>query len=225
MQEIDLALDRDGHRLTATVVTAGAGPAPGVLLVHGLGSDRRTNVERARALTGTHGHTCLAVDLAGHGGSSGRLSQVTPRQNLGDVVAAYDALVARPDVVVSRVGVCAASYGAYLAVLLTSRRPVSRLLLRAPALYDDDCLDLPLSERRAGGAGSLALGRLAALAAPVLVVESENDEVIPPETVAAYVAARPGTGLRVLPGAAHALTHPAWREGFLDIVLEFFAPL
>lgn len=225
MPEHDLSLARDGQRLTATVVTAGAGPAPGVLLVHGLGSDRRTNVERARALTSAHGHTCLAIDLAGHGSSTGRLSQVTPRQNLADVVAAYDALVARRDVVPSRVGVCGASYGAYLAVLLTSRRAVGRLLLRAPALYDDDCLDLPLSRRRAGGAGSIALDVLAAVSAPVLVVESEHDEVIPPGTVAAYLAARPGTDLRVLPGAAHALTDPAWRADFLEAVLEFFAPL
>lgn len=223
MPEHDVSLVSDGHRLAATVVTAGAGPAPAVLLVHGLGSDRRTNVERARALTAAHGHTCLAVDLAGHGASTGRLSEVTPRQNLADVLAAYDALVARPDVQASRVGVCAASYGAYLAVLATGHRPVSRLLLRAPALYDDGCLDLPLSARRAGGAGSAALAALAAVTAPVLVVESEHDEVV--RTVAAYLAARPGTDHRVLPGAAHALTDPAWREDFLRAVVEFFAPL
>jgi len=227
MPEHDVVLASGEHRLTATVVSAGAGPAPGVLLVHGLGSDRGTNVERARALTATHGHTCMAVDLAGHGASTGRLSQVTPRQNLADVAAAYDALLDRRDVEPSRVGVCAASYGAYLAVLLTEQRPVSRLLLRAPALYRDDSLDRPLAARRAGDptTATRVLGTFAAVPGPVLVVESEHDEVVPPQTVAAYLAARPGTAHRVLPGAAHALTDPAWRAAFTEVLLAFFAPL
>lgn len=225
MDEITL-LD-GGDALAATVTSAPHPSGAAVLLVHGLGSDRRTNVERAEALTRTYATTCLAVDLRGHGSSSGRLSELTPRMNLHDVLRAYDALLAQPGVWAGRVGVCAASYGAYLSVLLASRRDVARLLLRAPALYVDDGMDTRLGSRQWGSAetaGSL-LGLLGSYDAPLLVVESERDEVVGPDVVAAYLAAAPHARHRVLAQAGHALTDPSWRAAFERLVLDFFADL
>jgi pimeloyl-ACP methyl ester carboxylesterase len=217
--------------LRATVLTPNLTPDPasgaGVLFVHGLGSDRLTNLERASAVADRHGAVCLAVDLGGHGASTGRLSEMTPGQNLRDVIAAYDVLASRPDVAAARIGVCAASYGAYLSVLLTRDRPVAGLLLRAPALYPDGSLDVPLGSRTRGD-GRSARGffdQFAGLACPVLVVESENDEVIGPEVIRAYLDALPTAEHRVLRGAGHALTDPAWRAAFQQMVLDFFADL
>ncbi len=213
--------------LRATVVLPEQPSGAGVLFVHGLGSDRRTNVERAHAVAEQHGITGLAVDLGGHGDSTGALSQMTPRQNLADVVAAFDALASRPGVEAARLGVCAASYGAYLSVLLSRERAVARLLLRAPALYCDDRLDSPLSTRGRGDpeCSKAFLGVLSQVATPILVVESEHDEVIPPRVIQTYLSARPGTRREVLPGAAHALTDPSWRAVFQQMVLDFFADL
>jgi hypothetical protein len=198
-----------------------------VLFVHGLGSSRGTNVDRADAVARSHAATCLAIDLGGHGDSTGRLTQMTPRQNLADVVAAYDRLRSIPGVDPARIGVCAASYGAYLAVLLTAFRPVNRMLLRAPALYADDCFDQGLSQRRAGDptTAPTPLAHLALFPGPVTIVESEHDEIISPDTIAAYLAALPRAGHVVQPGARHALTDPAWREAYQRIIVDFFAPL
>lgn len=206
--------------LAATVATPAVPSGLGVLLVHGMGSDRTSHVERAAALAHRLGATSLALDLGGHGSSEGRLSQVTPRQNLDDLTVGYDALAARPTV--QRVAVCGASYGAYLAVLLTETRPVHRLVLRAPALYADGLLDAPLAQRRRGDASSPAVGVLGRYRGPVLVVESERDEVIPAWVVQAYCASRPGITRTVMP-ATHALTDPAWRAAFTDLVVDFLA--
>jgi hypothetical protein len=213
--------------LAGTLVTPDAPRGAGVLFVHGLGSRRGTNVDRADAVARSHAATCLAIDLGGHGDSTGRLTQMTPRQNLADVVAAYDRLRSIPGVDPARIGVCAASYGAYLAVLLTALRPVDRMLLRAPALYADDCFDQGLSQRRAGDptTAPTPLAHLALFPGPVTIVESEHDEIISPDTVAAYLAALPRAGHVVQPGARHALTDPSWREAYQRIIVDFFAPL
>lgn len=220
-----VSIRSDDRELVGTVVSPPTPSGAAVIFVHGLGSSRATNIERAEAVAARHAATCLAIDLGGHGDSSGRLSEMTPRGNLADLVAAHDALVAEPDVDPSQVGVCAASYGAYLAVLLTALRPVDRLLLRAPALYADDCFDRGLGQRRAGTAvtAPTPLAHLGLFAGPVTIVESELDEVIGHDPIAAYLAALPRATHLVQGGARHALTEPAWRAEFQQIVVEFFA--
>jgi pimeloyl-ACP methyl ester carboxylesterase len=175
------------------------------------------------------GHTCLAVDLSGHGDSAGSLSQVTPEQNLRDVVAAFDALLDHPHVQPGRVAVVASSYGSYLSVLLTEQRAVARLVLRVPALYTDASLGRPLGRRERPGPSEAprtrALRVLARYTGPVLVVESEHDDVVPAWLVRAYAHARPGIDHVVQPHAAHALTDPAWRRAFVDLAAVDLATL
>jgi pimeloyl-ACP methyl ester carboxylesterase len=222
-----VSIPGEDRQLVATTVQADSPCGAGVLFVHGLGSSRATNVGRAEALCRASGATCLAVDLGGHGDSGGRLTQMTPRQNMADVVAAFDALAATPGVDPTRIGVCAASYGAYLSVLLSAVRRFDRMLLRAPALYADDCFDLGLSQRRPGDARSAptVLAHLAVFPGRVRIVESEHDEVIGREVIAAYLAARPSAQHTVLAHARHALTDPAWRADYEQIVVAEFSDL
>lgn len=213
--------------VAATLVASSRPSGIGVLFVHGLGSDRRTNVERARALTEAHRATCLAIDLRGHGDSSGRLSQITPQENLADVLAGYDALLDEVSVDGDRVVLCGASYGGYLSVLATAHRAVARLVLRAPALYRDDVAGSTLSERRAGDSLSARrfVATLSATSMPTLLVESERDEVIPHEVVATYLRARPDIEHVVLAGAGHALTDPAWRAEYQRLLVGYVAAM
>ena len=105
---------------------------------------------------------------------------------------------------------CGASFGAYLAALLIADRRIDRLLLRAPALPEG---------------ASLPPG-MASFSGSVLIVVSERDEVIPPSTVAAYTAAFGGRARHeVIRGATHALTDPAWRRVFIDLIVEWCAGL
>lgn len=223
----EISIDNPPRTLAATLVTPQRPSGAAVLFVHGLGSDRLTYTERAQAVAGAHGHTCLALDMGGHGDSTGRLTELTPAGNLQDVTAAFDVLATQPGVDPSRVGICAASYGAYLSLLLTADRQVARLLMRAPALYEDGLFHMRLGARRMGSRDTAGqtLARLAAYAGPVLLVESERDEVISHAIIEAYRGSRSDVQHRVLAGATHALTDPSWRAEFQQIVVDFVADL
>ena len=205
---------------------AGAAGAPGILFVHGLRSDQDGYRERARAAVERLGAVAVTFDLGGHGRSGGDLAGLTARTHLGDVLAAYDLLASRPTVDPERIGVCGASYGAYLTALLTAERPAARLLLRAPALLADDDFDTPVEARAArwGGGPSRALEQLARYDGPVLVVESALDEVIDAATIEAYRAACRRGSHEVIPDAGHALAGPA-RAAFRELIVSWFAAL
>jgi pimeloyl-ACP methyl ester carboxylesterase len=154
------------------------------------------------------------------------LELLTPEDHLADLCAAYDALANFPYVDHAKIGVCAASYGAYIATLLTRERPVTRLLLRAPAMYGDDDYRQPLGFRRKSRAdvsAPMLTGSLAAFKGEMLVLESGADEVIPHEVVAAYLAACPSARHRLIAGASHRLTDPEWEKQFIQTILNFFA--
>jgi pimeloyl-ACP methyl ester carboxylesterase len=199
--------------------------AAGILFIHGWESSKRGFLERARAVSADCGAECVAFDLSGHGeDAAAPADSFSPRQHLGEATAAYDELAARAGVDPGRIGVCGASYGGYLAALLIARRPVASLLVRAPALYPDAAFEMPPRERRTelvANAEARPLRNLAAFAGPVLVVESERDEVIPREVVAAYLASRPGIRHETIPGAAHAMSDPAWNQAYLDLILHW----
>ncbi|MPY77365.1 MAG: alpha/beta fold hydrolase [Actinophytocola sp.] len=211
--------------LAADLVTPATPSGAGLLFVHGYHSSRRKQTLRAAEVSERLGHTGLAADLSGHGDSPGDLRECTRQDYLRDVVAAYDALAAADDV--DRIGVCAASYGAYLSCLLLGERPVARLLIRAPALYIDADGEDPESRRHLRKLidTNAALANLAAFDGDTLVLESEHDEVISQASIEAYLrAARHGTH-RVLAGANHALTDESSNAAFLTEIIDWFAGL
>jgi hypothetical protein len=101
------------------------------------------------------------------------------------------------------------------------------MLLRAPALYSDDCFDSGLGKRRPGDLGTAPtpLAHLALFPGRVTIAESELDEVIGHDTIAAYLGALPSAGHVIQAGARHALTDPLWRSDFQRMVVEFFGSL
>jgi uncharacterized protein len=197
----------------------------GILFIHGSGSDQSGYHQRATAASEGLGATCLTFDLSGHGESDGSRAAFTLRDHLDDSVAAFDTLVCSPEVDANRVGVCAASYGAYLAALLISWRPARSLLLRAPALYADHDLDLPggiLLSSTEAPATAASLRNLADYDGPVLILESECDETIPHAVVEAYLNVCRHTRHEVIPQAGHRLTDETWQAMFLDSLTRWF---
>jgi dienelactone hydrolase len=204
----------------------GAARASGILFVHGLRSNQGGYRERAEAAVERLGAVCLTFDLGGHGQSGGSLAGLSARTHLVDLLAAYDYLGSQPSVDGARIGVCGASYGAYLTALLTSERPSRRLLLRAPALYADQDLDTPFERRGAArdGGPSVALERLARYDGDVLIVESALDEVISAATIDAYRTACRRVAHEVIPDTGHELVGSA-RARFRELIVSWFAGL
>jgi pimeloyl-ACP methyl ester carboxylesterase len=206
-------------------------PAPkraaGLLFVHGLRSSQSSYIARAELVAAQAEVVCLAFDLAGHGTSGGVLAELRPRDHLADISVAYDYLAGLEQVDGDRIGLCGASYGGYLAALFVAERPVKRLLLRAPAVYADDAVELPIGEwhgAQPGRPAAVAFERLHAFPGDVLVVESELDTVIPRSLIDRYTASSPRAQRTVIHGAGHAL-EPKFEKAFVEIVCTWFRGL
>jgi uncharacterized protein len=202
-------------------------PPPGLVFVHGLRSDQTGYRERADVCARA-GITSITFDLGGHGASEGELQHFSLRDHLADVLAVYDTLAGDLGVDASRIGLCGASYGAYLAARTVLERDVRRLLLRAPALYADGDFDVRLERLRSTTDAAVAagtLGKFAGYGGAVLLIESGQDEVIPHAMVEAYRSAFPLSSYHCMAGATHALVEPAWRREFVELILSWFGAL
>ena len=204
---------------------------PAALFIHGWAGSQERDTRRARALSQL-GFVCFTFDLRGHGLSSSELGQVTREDSLADVCRAYDFLASQPHVDGMSIAVIGSSYGGYLAALLTAHRPVRWLCLRVPAIYRDEGWDKPKSEldRRdlatyrqslIAPETNVALAHCRSFAGDVLIVESENDEIVPHPAVASYfrsfVNANSVT-YRIIGGADHALSDKRSKQAYDDIL-------
>lgn len=216
-----------GESIAGTLVTPGT-LVPGMLFVHGWGGSQEQYLARARE-TAALGCVCLTFDLRGHAQTRRQYETVSRATNLADLLAAYDLLAARKHVDPSSLGVVGSSYGGYLAAIMTSMRPVKWLALRAPALYRDAGWELPklrlhkeqdLPSYRASlvpAAANRALQACGAFRGDVLLVESENDAVIPKPVLASYRAAfgsARSLTYRCIDGADHGLTQERDQRGY-----------
>ena len=223
----------DGVHIAGTLI-APSTVVPGVLLVHGWDGSQQQDITRAHELAAL-GCICLTFDLRGHARHLAQREAVTREDNLRDVLAAYDVLVGHPAVDPSAVAVVGASYGGYLAAVLSSLRPVRWLALRVPAIYRDENWEHP--KRRLTG-DDLTLYRQTAiepeknraLAAcedfigDVLVVESEHDTIVPHPVIENYLGAFKhvrSMAYRVQMGADHALSKKIWRQEYTQILLAW----
>src|SRR5437763_11557257 len=176
------------RRTSGTIVSPSALTA-GILFVHGWAGNQTQYLTRARDL-GQLGCVCLTFDLYGHAKTISFQGTVTREDNLNDIIAAYDKLASLPLVDPAAVGVIGSSYGGYLAAILTTRRPVRWLALRAPALYKDEDWSQPkqllnrdeLTKYRLAQvkpSENRALAACTRFEGDVLLVESEYDHLVP----------------------------------------------
>jgi dienelactone hydrolase len=126
----------DGVSLAATWYEPGARSAPAVIFVHMLHKSRR-DWDAVASRFAAEGIGALAVDLRGHGESSGAVPEGENADYsvlVRDVAAARRYLSSRSDVQPARIGIVGASLGANLAVLEASADPsVASLALLSPS--------------------------------------------------------------------------------------------
>ena len=223
----------DGRAIPGTVV-APAAAVPGMLFVQGWGSSQEVYLPRARQIAALG---CVGLTFEPRGVARGdpRHETVSREDNLRDLAAAYDLLAGRPGVDGAAIGVVGASYGAYLAAILTSLRPVRWLGLRVPALYKDEDWAAPKQRldkdalaayrrRPVAPEENRALRACAEFEGDALVVESERDDTVPHAVVTNYLAAfrraRSVTHRRIA-GADHGLSDKASQEAYAALLMAW----
>jgi pyridoxine 5-phosphate synthase len=122
----------DGVTLAGEVYESAARPAPAVVLVHMLSRNRGDWGSLPDRIRET-GITALAIDLRGHGQSSGAAQDL--QGMIRDVRAATGWLATRPNVRSDQIAIVGASLGASLALLAAVELPQARALaLISPSL-------------------------------------------------------------------------------------------
>lgn len=221
---IDIAVD--GQHIAGTLVAA-SNEVPGVLLVHGWDGSQQQYIARAHEIAAL-GCVCLTFDLRGHARHVDQRLAVTREDNLRDVLAAYDTLVAHPTVDPNAIAIVGSSYGGYLAALVTALRPVRWLAMRAPALYRDEDWATPKGQlsrsdlaqyrmMQIDSAQNRALSACSHFRGDVLIAESEHDHTVPHPVITNYLTAFTrvrSVTYRVLDGADHALSKEQWRKNY-----------
>lgn len=238
MQKVEITSTKIGERIHGTLFNPVKTNGKAVLFIHGWGSNESGYVGRAKAMAEA-GFVCLTFSLPGHGDSGGDVRKLTRLDYISDVVDAYDFLTKQHGVNQDRIGVVGASFGGYLAAVLTKRREVRWLVLRAPANYPDEGFDnIPLYEylRKSEDAkewrqhkfdfrDTEALRAVHEFPHEVLIVESGNDKVVPQQCLQNYAdAVKDKTKLKyiVLRDADHALTDAKQQEEFIDVLKRWF---
>lgn len=219
---------------------AGDASQGGILLVHGLRSDRRSMLDRARFLFAT-GYSVLLIDLQAHGETPGEQITFGYRESF-DVDAAVDyldtRLGGRP------VGVIGASLGGAAVVLGDSSVKADAVVLEG--VYSS--IDRAARNRMAIRLGEIgrwltplllwqieprlgvspdALAPIAAihrLEAPVMIIAGTDDQRTQlDESKALYLRARSPKQLWLINGARHENFHSHSPVDYEQRVLDFFA--
>ena len=238
MQKITIA-STSGNNLDATLITPpGTKPSgKAVLFIHGWMGDQDSQILRALPAA-ENGYICLTFSLSGHGKSAGSIERLTRRNYLDDVISAYDFLKSQKEVDADNITVVSASFGGYLAALLSHERKARALLLRVPANYPDEGFDtLPQFSYVRNNANAhvwkqspLKYTETRALQAVhdyprnIFIVESGRDAVIPHQTVQNYVdAVKDKSKLiyHVQPNADHNLSNENHLHEFIQMLTDW----
>ncbi|MET0290681.1 MAG: alpha/beta fold hydrolase [Pseudoxanthomonas sp.] len=236
LENVQIGIDQE--ELAGTLL-APARELPGVLFVHGWGGSQDHDLTRAREAAGL-GCVCLTFDLRGHDGNALTLQTVTREHNLEDLLRCYDWFVQQPNVDANAITVVGISYGAYLAAILSSLRPVRWLALRTPAIYKDENWDLPkralhedpdlvpFRHRQVSWQENRALASCAQFRGDALIVEAEHDRIIPHQVIENYMSAfnraRSRTS-RVIAEADHGFSEKASQKAYTNVLIKWLTEM
>lgn len=194
----DIRLESDGETLKIWRLADADGPNA-IIYFGGNAEDVSGNIADFRAMF--PGHNVYLVNYRGYGGSTGSPSEAGLYK---DAVAVFDEIRSRYE----SISVIGRSLGSGVATYLAATRDIDRLALITPFDSIENVARralpvLPVSLLLKDKFDSV--GRAAEIAAPVLVVAAEYDEVIPRRHSSALAKAFPDSQvtLEVIPDTGH----------------------
>ncbi len=218
VEELGMLTD-DGERLHGWWIRATGESRGHVLFCHGNAGNVAGRSAYARILSRA-GFDVLLFDYRGYGRSSGR---PTEHGTYRDARAALAELLGRPGVHPTRTLYLGESLGAAVALELALEAPPAGVILQSAFTSVRDMARevLPLLPRAIVPDAYPSLRLVPELAAPLLVLHGERDDVVPVEQGRAlFAAAREPKELRVFPRAGHndllALAADDWIATIVD---------
>lgn len=211
---------------------------PAILFVHGWTSEKERSYQYAEALSKL-GYICFLFDMRGHGDSEGDIKTFTIREFFNDVLVACDYLSNMKGVDKENISAIGSSFGGYLIALLTEKRSIKNLVLRAPADYPNADFDkvkfVPTDKEAAAiidwrkrikkADETYALRAISRFPGNILIIKSEKDDMVPHGTIENYVnAVKDENKLThtILKGAPHSIKEGKFRDEVTRILVEWF---
>ncbi|KKQ35152.1 MAG: Dienelactone hydrolase [Microgenomates group bacterium GW2011_GWA2_37_6] len=213
-------------------IPQGDGPFPGVVFFHGRGSSRRRYLKISKRLS-EKGFIVLAFDFRGCGKSEGKFEDKTLRMGIDDARAGLEFLLEQKTDR-DRIGVMGTSFGGFVAgVLMGEFDFIKSLVLRAPAVYPNELLDLHVNNisdhahlKRENWLRSIAYEGISNFKGNLLVIQSEKDKVVHDWVVQNYIDRAIKASKKELviqKGAGHDLRgNPPALEEFYRLTFDWF---
>lgn len=212
-----------------------AGPC--LLVLPGWDDDGKQQYDQLRDSLVRTGWHCGRASLPDASWSAEDRDSATRGQNLAQALHDYDLLVGNGPT--DKKALLGFSYGGYIAAMLVPERPVDLLVLRSPALYPNEHWDVPkaeLDKRELAAYRSdvhtpgenLALDGCYAFTGHALLIDSEDDKIIPREVIQSYRRALVNAAsitCHTLTDADHQLSDEASRAEYHALVLEWLADM
>jgi uncharacterized protein len=211
------------------------GNLPAILLIHGWASNQRKDVEYSKSLV-EMGYVCMTFDLGGHGESSGDKIKVSRREYVKETIDAYDYLTSLNWIDNRNIHIVGSSFGCYLAAILSGKRKVKSLLLRAPQNYPDEKYSEPkvllqgdkLKKWRKSPLTSRASKSLRSInkfKGKIMIIQSEVDEYVPKQTYKNFINAVPKGSLTYLfmKDFHHSITSKEEKKRYKEVLRGWFS--
>lgn len=213
-------------------VPKGEGPFPGIVFYHGRGSNRGRYLEISKRLS-EKGFIALAFDFRGCGVSNGVFKNQTQRMGIDDARAGLEFLL-KQNVDKNRIGIMGTSFGGFVAsILMNEFDYIKSLVLRVPAIFPEEIMDINVTDLRVYSyvdrkkwLTSVAYEGISKFKGDLLVIQSENDEVVKDWIVRNYYYQAVNAEKRkivVQKGAGHDLReNPSALKEFYKLTFNWF---
>lgn len=209
--------------------------SPALLALPGWDDHGKEQFDALSAQLATSGWVCRRANIPDASWPDDRRAAVSRSDSMHAVLEDYMNLASVRGVARGSLGLLGFSYGGYMATFLASAKPVRFMVLRSPALYPDEDWNMPKEEldrptlrayrsQLVTPSQNRSLRCCEQFRGDVLLIDSEEDEVIPQQVIQSYERAfghvRSMTR-HTLRGADHELSEPAMRREYHNMLLEW----